>query len=290
MRGLGKLVAVVISQAALLGLVVLSPPAAAAAGATAPVLMGSKYSDRAETPTSFSPDNYFGYRYVRGISWSSWGGAVANGTGEVSLVTKEESASPFPIDEPTSSVSVRFAGRRQCAGRLMYTTYSLALAPGAATPPEWASLNSGRFRCYLALPGGYHGERLGRHANCIQGLYEPIGDPRGHSLPVATWRPRPPGGSNWLLCRLHFSGWGGPRAIGGGVAGIAGHGVKGGDEWPIRIELGKPVWCPRASDGYGGAITYSLLKIRLVGSGLGAGVHREYEQRVGARGHRCELP
>ncbi len=254
------------------------------------VYIGSEHADRAETPTSFSPDDYFGYKFVREIHWSTWGGSVATGAGDVSLVSEEESGSPFPIDEPTSPVSVTLSGRQRCAGLLAYTTYSLVLAPGAVSPPDWPTFSSGRFRCYLALAGGYHGQRLGAHSNCIHGLYEPTGDPREHIINVASWFPTPPGGSYWLLCRLHFSGWGTPRAIGGGIAAIAGHAIKGQNEWPIRIELSKPVWCPRASDGYGSAIGYSLLKIRFLGSDFAsAGVRSSYRQRMNARGHSCEL-
>lgn len=288
MSGLGRWRAVLVMQV-VMG-VWLVGVASAAPARPLSVLLESKYADRAETPASFSPDNYYGYRFVRGIDWSSWGGSVAAGTGEVSLVSEEESGSPFPIDEPTSPVSVTLGGRQRCAGLLAYTTYSLVLAPGAVAPPAWPRFSSGRFRCYLALAGGYHGQRLGAHSNCIHGLYEPTGNPRQHIINVASWFPTPPGGSHWLLCRLHFSGWGTPRAIGGGTAGIAGHAIKGRDEWPIRIELSRPVWCPRASDGYAGAIGYSLLKIRLRGAGFAsAGVHRNYKQRMSARGHNCEL-
>jgi hypothetical protein len=263
------------------------------------VSINSKYADRAEMPTRFSPDNvteiianatgidYGSYNdYVRDIRWSTWGGATATGVGRVSLLAEDESS--LSEDESSSPVTVALGGRRRCAGIPVYTTYSLALAPGATAPPGWPAGRDGRFPCVLALPGGYRGERLGPRSNCISGLYAP-GNPDEHFLPIAPWHPRPPG-DYWFLCKLRFSSWGKARAVGRGSAGLRGHVTRGRYEWPIRIELSKPVWCPRAGDGYSSAITYSALTIRLRGGDLAnAGNRRRYGQRVKAHGRRCQF-
>lgn len=256
------------------------------------VAINSRFADRAERPTRFSPDNiteiigdatgvYYGLYndYVREVSWNSWGGETATGTGQVSLLAED--------DKETSPISVTLSGRQRCAGLQVYTTYSLTLAPGATAPPGWSEGRSGRFPCVIALPGGYQGERLGPHSNCISGLYAPNGNPR--DLPVAPWQPKPRGG-HWFLCRLHFSSWGQTRAVGGGSAGLPSHAVRGRSEWPIRIELSKPVWCPRAGGGYSSAITYSALTFKILSGDLpNADGRRRYKQTVHTSAPRCQL-
>jgi hypothetical protein len=276
----------------LAGVLLSVTPSAAVSAKGSAVFINSRFADRAEAPTRFSPDDitttigkatgiyYALYNdYVRDISWNSWGGESATGSGQVSLLTED--------DKSTSPVTVTLGDRRRCAGLEVYTTYSLTLAAGATAPPGWAEGRSGRFPCVIALPGGYQGERLGQRSNCISGLYQPNANPR--DLPVAPWQPKPRGG-HWFLCKLHFSSWGNPRAVGGGTAALPSHAVSRRHEWQIRIELSKPVWCPRAGDGYSSAITYSALTFNLLGGNpSNEGGRRRYSQSMHAGSSRCQL-
>jgi hypothetical protein len=262
-----------------LACLMLLPSSALAAGGSQTTYINSPWADRPMMPTRFSPDNladfnptkvgaYYLNNYVRRIQWTSWGGQAAEGMGEVSLLRENGS---------TSSVTVTLGGLESCAGISVYTTYSLALAPGAEQPAGWPKGKAGRFPCIPSLSDQYQGQRLSRRSNCLSGLYQLSSDP---TFPlIATWTPRPPG-KYWFLCELRFQSWGSDKAVGSGTVRLRAHEApRGRIEWPIRIELSQPIWCPRLAGGTTGAITYGRLKIVLQGGQLGnAGNHRRYSQ------------
>jgi hypothetical protein len=248
----------------------------AAAAASGP-LVNSKFADRPVKPTAFSPNNIAelapggrGFNnFVRGIEWTTWGGAEAEGAGRVSLLRSDGSTSP---------VTIFLSAPARCAGVRVYTAYHLLLAPGAAKPKGWPKGQSGRFPCRLSI-GTYSGQRLGRSAPCVPGLRLPGRTP---AAPVTTapWRPTPPG-RFWPLCQLRIGNWGQQQANGTGA-------VTRGVNGAFRIWLMRPFWCPRVGEGVGGAITYGKLKIRFKGSPP-AGQPRNFVQEIRPPSQRCRL-
>lgn len=249
-------------------------------------------ADQPVMPTHFSPNNLcekitswdWGCEdfnnYVRDIQWTSWGGETAEGTGQVSLVEEEKAKGQ------TSPVSIVLGGLQSCGGFRVYTTYSLTLAPGAKEPRFWPEGRTYRFPCSLSITGQYAGERLGRRSNCIFGLYPPTGE----YSPPASWQPTPPG-RRWFLCELHFTNWGKSVAVGSGTVRLGSDVAKRGQryEWPMRIELSRPVWCP-SSGAFPGAITYSMLRVRLRGNDLAnAGHHRLFVQHITPSAKKCRM-
>jgi hypothetical protein len=269
----------------LLGLMFIGLMSAPIAGAAGPPMFNSFFADKPVTPTSFSPAricditaNEAGCQlfnnWVRRIQWSSWGGPVAEGRGEVTLLDGQGSTSP---------VTVTLGGLKNCAGFQVYTTYSLALVPGSQEPPNFAMGDRGTFPCTLSLAGGYRGNRLGRNANCINGLWDPSKD-----FGYAPWVPKAPD-PNWLLCQLQFKAWGSPTTIGTGTIRRQRQ-VKGRHEWPIKIVVSRPIWCPKAGQGFGGAITYSRVKVTLKGKDLAnARGKRSYRQAINPTAENCIL-
>jgi hypothetical protein len=270
-----------------LACLVFLPSSALAAGGSQTIYINSPWADQPVMPTRFSPDNLADFNptkagaynlnnYVRKIQWTSWGGQTAEGTGEVSLLREDGSTSP---------VVVTLSGLESCAGISVYTTYSLALAAGAEQPAGWPKGETGHFPCVPTLSDFYHGERLSRRDNCITGLDRLLSDQKI----IAKWKPRPKG-HNWFLCELHFRSWGGTRAVGTGTARLRSHVAKHGRfEWPMRIELSQPIWCPRLSGGWVGAVTYSSLSMVLRGGQLAnAGNQRRYSQQSRPSLDQCQ--
>lgn len=242
-------------------------------------LVNSKYADRPIKPTAFSPNNLGFNNYVRGVEWTTWGGAEAEGVGRVSLLRGDGSTSP---------VKVFLSAPARCAGIRVYTAYHLLLEPGATKPNGWPKGQSGRFPCKISV-GHYSGQRLGPPSEfgCIDGLLLPAGNSQAQ-LRIAPWRPAPPGGGRFSVCQLRFGNWGQQRTNGTGVAWRFG-GPNGQRLWPMRIWLNRPIWCPRAGQGFGGAITYGKLRIRLQGDVAGAGQRRAFVQEIAPSTSRCRL-
>jgi hypothetical protein len=274
-RPLLRLALIVVAAA--IAISALGPGRASAASGP---LVNSKFADRPVKPTSFSPSNIASLSpggqtfndFVRGIEWTTWGGAEAEGVGRVSLLRSDGSTSP---------VKVFLSSPERCAGIRVYTEYHLLLAPGAAKPKGQA----GRFPCRLSS-GTYSGQRLGRTAPCAAGLFLPGPSPEAR-LRIAPWQPRPPGG-RWSLCQLRIGNWGQQQANGTGVVRRLGGG-SGQREWTVRIWLSRPIWCPRVGEGIGGAITYGKLRIKLLGGVADTGQRRGFAQEIGPPTSRCRL-
>ena len=269
----------------LLGLMLIGLMSAPVAGAASQPMFNSFFADKPVMPTSFSPQRICDItkdeagcqtfnNWVRRIQWSRWGGPGAEGRGEVTLLDGQGSTSP---------ITVSLGGLKDCAGFRVYTTYTVALAPGAQEPRNFALGDQGTFPCRLSLAGGYAGQRLGRNANCINGLWNPT-----KGFGYASWVPKSPDRS-WLLCQLQFKRWGSPTTIGTGTIRRQRE-VKGRYEWPIKIVVSRPIWCPSAGQGFGGAITYSRLRVTLKGNDLAnAGGKRTFRQAINPSVENCVL-
>lgn len=209
--------------------------------------------------------------YVRSIEWTRWGGSIAVGEGEVSLLGGSGATHESP-PAGTSPVEVVLSHLKLCTSVPVYTAYRLKLAPGAAEPAHWPEGSSGRFPCSGIL-GAFYRSRppRGRIEGCTVGLYEPRahhGDQGGLSVAPVRWKPPLPGKGKVVLCDFKWSTWDGPggRAQASGL--LERRELDHGEDriWPARFEWFKPAWCPGAQQGQI-PISYTELRVAIYGSG-----------------------
>lgn len=233
-----------------------------------PPYINAGYADRPIEPTHFSPNdvsetlapNYWN-SYVSDITWTSWGGDQAFGTGRVSLLEWNGATSP---------VTVTLAGKQDCAGVPVYTSYSLELAPGAMAPRQWPEGKTGTFPCERPSMFGYspappegcifHG--LGRSSTWHEGGRYP------------RWQPKPPPEpetetNGEALCYLKWRHWGQPTATAKGIREWLATPHSQERYWPVELKLSNPMWCPAATSSFpvvgASAITYGRLEMTLWG-------------------------
>jgi hypothetical protein len=253
----------------LFGALVVSSSAAASptgASATSSVYLNAPLANQAVEPTSFSPDKgpgaaLYAHEYVRGLTWSSWGAAQATGSGQVSIETTRTATSP---------VTVTLSGLEDCGGLQVYSSYSLQLAAGAASPARWPSGQTGTFPCRVSA-GGYFPDGPSyirsseAQGGCIFGglnanlqfanAFPWLGgnDADYTNLP---WSPRLPRGSAYTgFCRVHWSPWARPTVVG---TGALRNGVK---QWGAKAVLSQPEWCRELG------VAYTRLTMTLYGAG-----------------------
>jgi hypothetical protein len=237
--------------------------------ASSSVFLNAQYADKAERPEAFGPDKgpgpYIEARtYVRSVHWTSWGGSTATGAGEVMLLNNTSATSP---------VSITFGGLTTCGGQMIYTTYTLTLAAGAATPKYWAQGQHGMFPCHITA-GYFNPNDHGEHAAAARGdcTFNGLVKLGTYSEP-APWMPETPRGAHYFgLCRMAWASWGGPTAS---VTAIMRNGFT---QWAATAKLSGLAWCPDQ------ALAYTALTMTLYGTGekipsrMGSVTKREAER------------
>jgi len=251
----------------------LGSPGQAEAAQSAPYI-NSPYADRPVEPTHFSPKNIEQFlprasdEYITSINWSDWGQDEVVGTGQV-IAHRDERG----LGEGTD-VKVILGGLQNCAGIAIYTTYRLEIAPGVSAPEGWSEGQSGAFPCLI---GGDGFSRRSGHrivSACFLGfLHRPLPDPEHFRERYPKWIPRPPGKGSTAFCWLRWTRWGGQVAVGVGLRENLTVDHPAERNWPIKLELQDPIWCPRAaqpSPFHGGgeesqrnfpALAYSVVKL-----------------------------
>jgi hypothetical protein len=234
----------------------------------APVYLNAPFADRGAEPTEFSPNrgpspggtaSLPGLGYVRGLTWTSWGGTRATGVGRVRLLNDRTSA---------SSVTVTLGGLESCAGVMIYTSYSLELGVGAQRPRYWPSGQTGRFPCFISAGAYIPQSPLARvpeaQGSCVfhglavrsqgaPGLPWLVGT---DETPDVKWSPHLPRGSAYsLFCRTQWTKWGEPIVTGRGVLR---NGVK---QWGVKVQLSQPAWCRQLG------VAYNRLTMTVYGNG-----------------------
>jgi hypothetical protein len=164
---------------------------------------------------------------LRGLSWSSWGGDTAAGSGQA-FITWLETGSHH--GEATVPVIVTAGGRQECGGLSVYTTVEMQLAPGQAAPPHFTAVQRDKEiqRCQI-------------HAGSYVAGHEERTDPRGcffaglsHHLLFRHVGSFP---SGIFYCAMRWKGWGSATATGVGVA------RKGEQQYGLRVVLSDIRWC-----------------------------------------------
>jgi hypothetical protein len=153
---------------------------------------------------------------VSGLSWSSWGGATAEGNGQALI--------QWPDARATVPVVARASGLKSCGGIDVYTSLVISPAPGATVPPYFAQVQNDR----EVLPCTVHG------GNYVAGREERT-DPDGCFFSglseaelfrsVGTF----PSGIGY--CAMRWKDWGSGTTTGIGVA------RKGEQQYGLRVRL-----------------------------------------------------
>ena len=282
---------------AVLGVVILSTCAAAApaTGAAATYWPDSLSEIRAH-PTLIklgfepNPDPAFGPTFVMigtgyvspgfpAISWSSWGGETASGTG-LARLGGQNSQGPIESRSEPVSVQVALSGRAACGGADIYTNLAVDLAPGSTAPSDWsfARAAGGAHRACWPIDGCPEGQ-----STCTV-IDDSVSDHpyRGTLGGRPIVEPEPFGPRHWLY-RMHFHGWGSSAAVGDGLlvspesmsgcaAGAAA--CEQARVYAARYKLADPRWCvarafrgPRGDAGVSTGLNYTSATVEVFGSG-----------------------
>lgn len=240
--------------------------------------INSAFADRPVQPTRFSPPNIGELNvssvvnnYVRDISWDEWGEATAVGHGQVSLVdlaSGEFELQNGEVPARTSPVTITLSGLRTCSGFLVYTDYELTLAPGAQPPSTWPKGQRGRFPCSISAGGfqpfsraameGKVGEgNCGFHGLAPAGYLSELTS--GPPIEQPRWKPhRPPGKGSTVFCKMLWKHWGDNVVTATGLRENLTLPHSAERNWPVRLILRHPVWCPAAATPEGeNVLTYT---------------------------------
>lgn len=265
------LLVVALAAAALAGWVTASP-APSALAADRPVYFGGGFATSGIRPTGFGPNDssrrtgkYFKDTYVNQVTWSSWGGATAIGSGMVSLNHLH--------DDQRTPVSVTLSGITNCGGFQIYTHYELMLPPGAPPAKDFSKVRSEDFPCHVNAGGYYPGVVKNPHCsypgnegcfmdglstsplirNWIPDVFE--GGPNGFSTGHGPLKPRPRawGGTDPSYLGMHWTAWSKPTVIGVGALNDLTH------LWAVKVQLDGLNWCHERQ------ITYTRMTITTYG-------------------------
>jgi hypothetical protein len=293
LRALGKrFLAVAVLSLMLLG----ARAAAAPTTSTARTYWPSTPSEMSERPTLIklgfepNPDPGFGPTFIMigtgyvapgfpAISWSSWGGETAAGTG-VARLGGENSKGPIESQSEPVSVQVELSGPTACGDADIYTSLAVNLAPGSAVPSGWsfARAEGGAHRTCWPVDGCPEGQ-----STCTV-LSDTVSDHpyRGTLAGRPIIEPEPFGPRHWLY-RMHFHDWGSPAAVGDGLlvspdsmAGCA-SGASACEEarvYAARYKLADPRWClarafsgPHGSASVTTGLNYTSATVEVFGNG-----------------------
>lgn len=213
------------------------------------------------------------------ISWDNWGGETASGTG-VARLGGQDSAGPLESQSQPVNVDLTLAGRSSCGAVDIYTSLSVALAPGSSPPADWSFARAERGEHHQCWPVDGCPEA---ESTCTV-LDDTVSD---HPYPStadgrAIIEPEPFGPRHWLY-RMHFHRWGSPVAVGEGLLvspdAMAGCGSKAASceqahVYAARYTLSDPRWCvarafhgPRGSASVSTGLNYTVAKVEAFGSG-----------------------
>jgi hypothetical protein len=169
---------------------------------------------------------------ISGVSWSSWGGTTAEGTGQALIQWTDATTGLHAQDHATVPVLVTASGLSTCGGVSVYTTLTIGVAAGATEPPHFAQVQYDR----EVLPCAVHAGRY------VAGQQERH-DPNGCFFAGVSERIIVPPFSIFY-CAMRWKDWGASTTTGEGVARI------GFKQYGIRVKLSGVRWCKKWTVSY----------------------------------------
>ncbi len=169
---------------------------------------------------------------VSGVSWPSWGGMTAEGSGQALIQWTDASTGLHAQAHATVPVVVTATGRQTCGGVSVYTSLVINPAAGVTAPPHFAQVQrDGNVMSCAVHAGRYvagREERTDPRGCLFDGLRELI--------------VRPP--FSLFYCAMRWNGWGDSTTTGTGVARI------GFQQYGLRVRLSRIRWCRRWGVSY----------------------------------------
>lgn len=237
-------------------------PANAAAG----VYLNVPIADP-ERPVNLPDDNYLKtarhdpskfldvQSFVNGITWTTWGGASATGTGTVEVNSSDtRPGHRQPYASQRAAVTITASGLASCAGQRLYTAYTLSLTGTDPEPRDFTDAQHRALPCRVQALNYYAG-------------YERVANTTGDCLFRGVSGEWPSGFGYLAYCKMQWQGWGQSRTVGIGIAravtlpdGCDGH--HGECDYGVRVQLTRPMWCPT----YG--MSYTRERLEVFGSGI----------------------
>jgi hypothetical protein len=169
---------------------------------------------------------------VSGISWSSWGGAAAEGTGQALIQWTDAATGLHAQERATVPVLVSASGLQTCGGISVYTSLVISPAPGAVAPPHFAQVAHDM----NVMPCAVHA------ASYVAGKEERH-NPNGCFFQGMSYLMLVPPFSLYY-CAMHWKTWGAPTTVGIGVARV------GYKQYGIRVKLTRIQWCTKWTISY----------------------------------------
>jgi hypothetical protein len=188
--------------------------------------------------------------FVNRITWTSWSGSTATGTGTVEVNSSDTRPGHIqPYASQSAAVTITASGLISCAGQTLYTAYSLTLSGPGPEPRDFIYAKNRALPCRVQALNYYAG-------------YEKVANTTGDCLFKGVTEPLPSGFGYLGYCRMKWIGWDQPVTVGTGIAraitlpsGCDGH--HGECDYGIRVQLEKPEWCP----AYGMSYTRERLEV-----------------------------
>jgi hypothetical protein len=213
------------------------------------------------------------------ISWGSWGGETASGTG-VARLGGQDSGGPIESQSQPVNVLVTLAGRTACGAANIYTSLAVNLAPGSLPPSDWsfARAEAGAHHQCWPVDGCPEAESACTVLEAAVNDHPYRGTLNGHTI----IEPEPFGPRHWLY-RMHFRNWGSSEAVGEGLlvspdvmAGCSSDAdrCEQAHVYPARYTLADPRWCnaktfhgPHGSASVNIGLNYTSATVEAFGTG-----------------------
>jgi hypothetical protein len=203
---------------------------------------------------------------VSDVSWSSWGGMSAEGSGQALVQWTDASTGLHAQEHATVPVLVSAGGLSTCGGIGVYTSLVMAPAPGAIVPPHFAQVQTDG----NVMPCAVHA------ANYVAGESE-RGDPNGCLFKgLRELIIRSP--FSLFYCAMRWRGWGGSTTTGLGVARI------GFEQYGLRVKLSRIRWCSKWT------VSYTLETAEVWGSGEAITGMGNVSSSAGSQAQRLDWP
>lgn len=114
-------------------------------------------------PDAHNPAKFLSVQsHVDGVSWSSWGGSTATGSGKVEVSSSDtRPGHAQPYASQSAAVSIVASGLVSCGGQQLYTAYTLTLTGAEAEPRDFAYVKDRSLPCRMQALRYYASSTIG---------------------------------------------------------------------------------------------------------------------------------
>ena len=206
-------------------------------------------------PDAHDPAKFLSVQsHVNGVTWSSWGGSTATGSGQVVVSSSDtRPGHTQSYASQSAAVSIIASDLVSCGGHQLYTAYALTLTGADPEPRDFGYVKDRSLPCRMQALTYYAG-------------IEKVANTTGDCLFRGVTEQLPSGFGYLGYCRMTWQGWGKSSTVGTGIARAEtlpttcdGHEEC---DYGVRVQLTHPAWCPT----YG--MSYTQERLEIFGSGV----------------------